>query len=702
MIDLAGATLRECRCGSGFSRDSTLALALAALLAAMAPAAADEIVVTARREPGPSLTLIGNTARIEEDRLRLLSPVHPAQLGTQVAGTWLARGTQQESLPSIRSPVLTGPGSCGAFLFLEDGIPIRPAGFCNVNELFETISHHAVGMEVLRGPAGTLYGANGLHGTLNVLLPQPGEREGVSASAELGPYHYSRLGLTFDGAIGESMLATGLSFDSDADFRADAGYDQLKGFARLRREIEAGTLEFGFAGTLLDQETAGFVIGRDSYRDPVLRQQNLNPEAYRDADSQRLYARWTPAADHPWAGSDVTVFLRRSQMDFLQHFLPGKPREENGQVSGGVMLANQRDVELAGRDLRLFSGLDIEIARGFLRETQAGESGLGTVPPGKHYDYSAWSYLAAPFARVELALAPDWTLQLGLRAEYMLYDYDNRMLDGNARDDGTPCTPAPCRFSRPADRSDDFLNVAPDLGLLHRISPVLTAYGRLTRGFRPPQAAELYRLQSQQAVADLDSETLDSLELGLHWQQRPLRVEVVAYAMKKRNYIFQDADRFNFSNGRSRHLGVELQAALRLESGFYGGFAGSYAKQTYAFSAGTPGGETIRSGNDIDTAPRTLASAHLGFERGAGRAELEWVHIGSHYLDAGNLTEYGGHNLLNLRLQWRATPSFTVAARVENLADEYYADRADFAFGDYRYFPGRERELFLELVWNGG
>ena len=37
--------------------------------------------------------------------------------------------------------------------------------------------------------------------------------------------------------------------------------------------------------------------------------------------------------------------------------------------------------------------------------------------------------------------------------------------------------------------------------------------------------------------------------------------------------------------------------------------------------------------------------------------------------------------------------------RVRNLADADVADRADYAFGDYRYFPGRGREAFVELSY---
>jgi outer membrane receptor protein involved in Fe transport len=284
----------------------------------------------------------------------------------------------------------------------------------------------------------------------------------------------------------------------------------------------------------------------------------------------------------------------------------------------------------------------------------------------------------------------------------MLYDYDNRMLDGNTRDDGTPCAPAPCRFSRPADSSDDFLNLGPGVGLSWRIGPDLAAYLNLARGFRPPQATELYRLQAQQQVADLDPETLDSIELGLHWETDATRAEVAAFAMKKRNFIFQDSGRFNVSDGKTRHVGVELQAETRLPAGPYGAVAGSYSKQTYAFNATTPGGESIVSGNEIDTAPRTLASARIGWDHAVGLAELEWVHVGEHWIDAANTAEYGGHDLLNLRAAWRITPAWTLTARLNNLADELYAERADyvtFPAPTYRYFPGRERELYLEVAW---
>jgi hypothetical protein len=40
-----------------------------------------------------------------------------------------------------------------------------------------------------------------------------------------------------------------------------------------------------------------------------------------------------------------------------------------------------------------------------------------------------------------------------------------------------------------------------------------------------------------------------------------------------------------------------------------------------------------------------------------------------------------------------------VSLRVTNALDVRFADRADYAFGTYRYFPGRPRAVFGELAW---
>jgi iron complex outermembrane receptor protein len=656
----------------------------------------DEIVVTASKKGVSSLDLIGNTAKIPGENVYITNHQHVYELGVQAAGTWISRGSGQEHLTAIRSPVLTGPGACGAFLTLEDSIPTRPTGFCNVNQLFEIPTEMAQAVEVLRGPANALYGSNGLHGTINFLMPAPGTDPGWKASGDVGPDSFYRGKLGWGGALGKNDMTFGVLADTYDGWRDDSGYQQQKGFFRLDRRLDSGDLGFGFTATNLNQETAGFIKGEDAYKDPDLRTTNPNPEAFRDADSQRFFMRWTPDSKDGQAASDLRVFLRRSDMEFLQHFLPNKPLEQNGQVSGGLMWFRQQPV---GKSAKLITGLDFEYMDGFVKQFQVVPT-FGPFPQGWQYDYDVTSIMAAPYGQIEFSMGDDWNMMFGLRLEYLRYDYHNNMVSGNTTDDGmTQCPSAPCRYNRPEDRSDDFINLAPNVGLLYKINDTMSASATLSRGFRAPQATELYRLQSNQNVSDLQSETLDSLEFGFRWQTPRTHLEATAFAMKKDNFIFQDSDRFNVSDGKTNHWGAELQLLFNAENGIFGGVAGTYARHTYDFDATTPGGEPITSGNDVDTAPRTLGSARLGYDRPIGLIQLEYVHFGPYYLDAANAHRYDGHNLLNFRAILRFRENWTLGARINNLTDEFYADRADFAFGEYRYFPGRSREFFMQVTY---
>ncbi|HZX25105.1 MAG TPA: hypothetical protein VFF18_16345, partial [Woeseiaceae bacterium] len=120
------------RAGHGARLASAL-LPAAALLAGAVPGAAEavaeaaeepiqEIVVTATRRDQPLITATGNAARIEGEAIDALGHHHVHELMLEMPGTWISRGSGQEHLTAIRSPVLTGAGSCGAFLFLEDGL----------------------------------------------------------------------------------------------------------------------------------------------------------------------------------------------------------------------------------------------------------------------------------------------------------------------------------------------------------------------------------------------------------------------------------------------------------------------------------------------------------------------------------------------------------------------------------------------------
>ena len=656
----------------------------------------DELVVTSRRREQPRLTHAGNVSVLSEDTVSGVSHHHIHELMTRAAGVWINRASGQEHLTAIRSPVLTGAGSCGGFLTLEDGIPIRPAGFCNVNQLFEIVAEQAQRVEVIRGPGNALYGSNAVHGIINVMMPMPGNDRSPHLAVETGSNDLLRLRaeLPFDR---ESPFLASAVYADDGGFRDDAGHEQAKLHLKARKQAFGGDLTGGLSATFLDQETAGFILGQDAYKDPDINRSNPNPEAFRKARSQRLYGLWHRRSDS--FEVDIRPFLRHSDMEFLQHFLPGQPLEENGHTSLGVLTA----ITARHRIGEYVAGIDLEFSDSFLRQTQSGPTQgsaflMETRPPGKHYDYAVDTLVVAPYVQSEWRLSERLTAHAGIRLERLAHDYTNLMLSGNSRDDGTPCGFGGCLYSRPENRSDNFNNLAPKLSLSYAVSDTLTSYANVARGFRAPQATELYRLQSGQSVADLKSERIDSIELGVRKASRDWSADLAIYYMRKQDSVLRDADGFNVSNGRSRHEGAETEFTWRIHPYWQLSGAISYGRHSYDFDLVAARGETFTSGRDIDTAPRWLGSIELLFQPNDHLdANLQWTTIGKYFLDAANQYSYPGHDILNLRLDMRLTAALDVIARLNNVTDELIADRADFAFGDYRYFPGRGRELFLEL-----
>jgi outer membrane receptor protein involved in Fe transport len=327
-------------------------------------------------------------------------------------------------------------------------------------------------------------------------------------------------------------------------------------------------------------------------------------------------------------------------------------------------------------------------------------------PAGQHYDYSVDGINLALFSSVTWRLLPTVRVEAGLRGERQHYDYDNRMLDGATAADGTPCLRTgvviPCRYSRPADRDDTFTDYSLDLGTVWQIAGNHSLSARWAHGFRPPQASELYRLQAGQTRAQLDSEEAESIEAGWrgHWEN--LQTHVALYRMDKKNIIFQDDQRRNVAGADSRHYGLEYSARWQFAERWSIEGNGTWARHRFASNERLQGLSPAAdiAGNDMVAAPRTLASVRLSRESERwGSWELEWSHLGRYYLEPTDTYSYPGHDLFNLRWDRPLSPSLQLAVRLLNVTNRDYAERADYAFGNYRYFVGEPRSAYIELRW---
>lgn len=672
-----------------------MSLPVAAPLVLATPAAADEavqkVVVTGQRRPQGINTLAGNTATMSGDELRRIDPQVASEALNRLPGVAIHRNNGVENLPAIRSPVLNGGQSAGSFLVLEDGVPTRAPGFGNVNQLFETSLDFAERVEVVRGPGSALYGSNAVHGIVNVITTAPGIRDAGWAQLRASAGSFGRAhaagSLAFgtrEGAVDDTHLGfLGLALAHEDGWRAASGLDQQHALAGWDAYLGDWTMTSRFVFQNLNQETAGFIQGPNAYKSNAIARSNPTPEAFRDQQLARAQA----TLSRPLGPGElrITPYARWIDAELLLSFFPSRALESTGQTGGGVQAAYYWN---AADDLSVIVGADIDITDGRLREFQSRPNQPGGYLQGLHYDYRVDMSALAAFAQVNWRFAPDWNLTAGLRAERVRYDYDNSAPNGDFG-----------RFRRPADRSDEFTAVTPKLGVTWQVEPDHTLFVNLARGARPPQITDLYSLQTLQTPGDQDTETIDSVEAGWRGKLGPAEVELALYHMDKRDTSFRNADGFTVTDGRTRHQGVELSADVPVGDEF--NLAGwiTYARHTYRFNdTVTRAGENINSGDDIDSAPRLIWNARATWRPVADASiELEWVHMGEYFTNAENTARYSGHNVLNLRGEVALNEQIALFAALRNLTNTDYAERADFAFGNDRYFPGEDRSVTVGL-----
>ena len=651
----------------------------------------ETIVVTGRRSQQQLDNLIGSVGKVSKEDIQRIAHVHISQMAARLPGVWLSRGNGQELLASVRSPVFTGAGSCAEVLTTEDGLPIRPTGMCNVNQLFEVNTEQAAGLEVWRGPGTVFYGSNAMHGVINVISPNISTN---NVSLQLGSNQYRRIKFGWKGNQDAHTVQVAANGVSDGGFKDDSGFDQQKISVTHDWSDNLLSAKTYLTAVNLNQETSGYIKGLNTYKDDAVWKTNPNPEAYRDGAAVRLSTRFSGSSmdSHQW---QITPYVRRSSMTFLQHYLPGQAEEKNGQTSAGIQTSYQITDDLK----TLWMGIDVEWADMWVKEFQ--ENILGVADnvrfQGQHYDFDVKSQQYALFVNSEWQASDKMTVEMGLRYESLNYDYKNNMITGSSRDDGSLCnsTSGSCRYFRPADRSDTTDNLNVQIGVLYSLGATLDVYVRAANAFRAPQINELYRLQKEQSISVIKPEQVDSLESGLRYQMENLTAQLSIYSMKKEQVIVKDSDSYVVNDGRTRHKGIEWQLGYQMSDNWQIATAGAWAKHQYQYTR-LYGGTNIK-GNDVDTAPRWQGSFHLNYQPSEDtQMELESVYLGNYYLDPQNVHEYAGHNVLNLRGQHRFG-DWELSAQVTNITDRHIADRADYAFGSYRYFVGEGRGFSLAL-----
>lgn len=127
--------------------------------------ALDQVVISANRGEQKRSDVPMAISKISSQTLNEAKPVTLDQVLNKVSGVYMiSLGNEQHSM-SIRQPL----SYKSLFLYLEDGIPIRPTGVFNYNALIEMNMAGVQDIEVIKGPASSIYGSEAIGGAINFI-----------------------------------------------------------------------------------------------------------------------------------------------------------------------------------------------------------------------------------------------------------------------------------------------------------------------------------------------------------------------------------------------------------------------------------------------------------------------------------------------------------------------------------------------------
>ena len=659
------------------------------------------VTVTGTREQ----TLLSETPSsvgvIDRSAIDFTRPSHPQQLLGQIPGVAIAVTNGEGHTTAIRQGFTTGP----MYLFLEDGIPVRATGNFNHNALYELNLPSAGGVEVVRGIGSALYGSDAIGGLVNVLSRTPRETAGADLSIEAGSFAWGRvLGGIDSGRRGPNALRADLNLTHTDGWRDSTAYDRQSVNLRWDHEYDSRTLvKTIFGGTHIDQQTgANSALPLELYlNNPTV---NLRSAAYRKVDALRLSSAIEKDLGQGMHLS-FTPYFRDNRMDLNGSYnFPTNARIENTQVQSYGLLSKFRQNFNDKMRTRLIAGLDLDYSPSqrqedkitLLTDTVAGRTRYyGYNVGARIYDYEVTYTSAAPYFHLELSPTEILRVTAGLR-----YDYANMSMQNNLGQNTTVNS-----FYQLGDTAVNFSRLSPKLGLTWAVSESSHAFASYNQGFRTPSENQLFRSgataatsSAASAAAALRPILAEQVEIGVRGVVQRWSYELVAYQLRKQDDLLSQRDSSGVAvqtnNGSTEHQGVEFGLGREIISKLQLDMAVSYARHRYRQWITST---VDYSGNEIEAAPRLLANLRLTWQPVKGtQAQLEWIELGSYYLEATNLQgKYDGHRLFNARISTQLDQYWSCFARVTNLTDKRYADSASYSSSMAMYSPGLPRAVYM-------
>lgn len=655
-----------------------------------------EVIISANRELQPrseapiAIHTLSKTTIDETKATRL------DLLLNKVPGVFMVDlGNEQHSM-SVRQPM----GYTNLYLYLEDGVPIRTVGDFNHNALIEINQAAIERVEVIKGPASSLYGSEAVGGAVNFITQAPSLTPTAKVQVEAGSRGYKRTDFFASGSVKKLGLYLGGYYaDRDEDEKQHNDFKKLALTFRADYHINYKNI-VNLTADYIDYKTDQ-VGGLDSTK---LYSKNYNSFfrfTYRKVNAFRLKASF----ERTWDESNkttITAFHRNTAIGQNPFYsisaVTGNATKAKGQInedafkSYGIIAQHRKNFNFL--NARWITGVSVDVSPA----TYWADFINVDVDADKVYyaytktdsvltNYQVDLFNSAIYTQFELNPFEKLKVVAAARYDRMDYDFKNLLPPGS--------------FSGAADASNYFSYVTPKVGLTYGFTKSKGLYANYSVGFAPPNITDLF---TGVQVPSLKPATYNNYEIGgwLSFGAGKGNADIAFYQMDGNNEIVsirhEDGTYIKQNVGKTTHRGIEANVRYSIVKGLGVRAGGSISRHKYV-DYEIEGRDL--SGNFMSQAPATLVNSEISYKPEfleGFRISLEWQGMGSYFTDPQNTAKYGGFNIFNARTGYQYK-SIEVWLNCLNVADEIYATTVEKSAWGTTYRPGQLRTFNVGIAW---
>lgn len=647
----------------------------------------DEIVVTATRRASSVRDVARSVSVVSKDRIQRATQ----QLGMDealaaVPGLYIQN---RYNFSGDLRVALRGFGTRSSFgirgiRVIVDGIPeTLPDGQSGVDSID---LGSAQSIEVLRGPASSLYGnaSGGVIAVSSELGDAEPFVEGRIAGGELG---YRQYGLKAGGQVSSADYLVNVSRTELDGYRDHSEFRGTQLNGRLGIPISASDrllVAVNFADQPTAQDPGGINADQVALDPSSARAQNIQFDAGEAVSQQRIgfvyqaerssgtlalrnHYVWRDFANKlPFAGGGA-VDLYRFFYGFGAQYRLGDSMPDAFELAFGLDYDRQDD------DRRRLDNND-------------GVPGVRTFEQNERVDSTGL------YVQGEYELSDAWTLHAGLRYDELSYDVSDRFLsDGD--DSG----------------KRDFDAVSPSIGANYKLENgvLFTSY---SSGFETPTTTELANPDASGGFnPSLKPQTADNFEVGYKVSNENLYYEISVFQIDLEDELIpfelaEFPDRIFYSNaGSSSRTGVETALTWRNQRGL--GIDASFTWSDFEYDSFIDEDGNDFSGNSLPGLPQQFGYLGLNYASEKGLSGLlEVVYSGNLYANNANSVEVPSYTVTNLRfnVDFRAGKWLIgTFAGINNLFNEDYNNNIRInAFGGRFFEPAPGRHFYIGVTAN--